>query len=248
MKAESKSNDPGSKYAPFEITQWTVVQHAGFGASPEAQAALEALCRAYWQPLYCYIRRRGHTHEDAKDLTQSFFARLLDKNYLAAVDRRKGKFRNFLLASLEHFLANYWRDARAQKRGGGATFVSFDETFDQNFSDDAADVGYDADRVFEQQWAMAVLNQVLSRLRDEFTQKHGPGVFEDIKPALICEQTEASYAQIAARHNSTEAAIKMTVKRLRERYGQLLIAELANTVSTPDEIEDELRALFAALS
>src|SRR3954465_14788332 len=151
MKIRSNSSESGSKYSAFELTRWTIIQRAGDASSPEADAALNALCEAYWQPLYYYIRRRGQNHEDAKDLTQGFFARLLEKNYLSAVDRRKGKFRSFLLASLEHFLANHWRDSRAQKRGGGVTFVSFDETFDQSFADNIADTGCDSHRVFEQQ-------------------------------------------------------------------------------------------------
>jgi RNA polymerase sigma-70 factor (ECF subfamily) len=248
MNAEPNSGGSPTKYGRFELTQWSIVQRAIDGTSTDAFAALEALCRAYWHPLYCYIRRRGYREEDAKDLTQAFFARLLDKNYLAAVDRRKGKFRTFLLAALENFIANEWRYARAQKRGGGVTFISFDDAFEDTFGDNIADAGQDAERILEQQWAIAILNQVLPRLQQDFVKRNSAALFEDIKPALTCEQSENSYAEIAAKHNSTEAAIKMVVVRLRKKFGQLVIAELRNTVSTQEELEEELRALFAAFN
>jgi RNA polymerase sigma-70 factor (ECF subfamily) len=246
MKPESKPSDPGSKYAPFELTHWTIIQSASDPSSPEALAALEELCRIYWRPLYSYVRRRGHTKEDAQDLTQSFFERLLDKNYLSAVDRRKGKFRSFLLAALEHFLANEWRRGRAQKRGGGATFVSFDEAFDDGLPNSWADIGFDAERVFKQQWANALLNQVLSRLEEEFTKTHTLEFLMDIRPALTGETSDASYKEIATKHSTTEGAIKMTVNRLRKRFRKLLIEEVAKTVSSPEELEEELRAIFGA--
>jgi RNA polymerase sigma factor (sigma-70 family) len=247
MKTDSNSDSSGAKYARFENTQWTLIQHAGDLGSAAADTALETLCRAYWRPLYCYILRRGYRDEDAKDLTQAFFFRLLGKNYLSAVDRRKGKFRSFLLASLEHFIQNEWRSTQAQKRGGGLTFISFDETFDDSFPN-IADAGQDAERVLEQQWAIAMLKQILDRLQGESAHRNSGPWFEDIKPALICEPTENSYAQIAEKHNTTEAAIKMTVKRLRKRFGELLVEELSNTVSTPEQLEEELRALFAAFN
>lgn len=248
MKTDSNSDNSGTKFGRFEKTQWTVVQRAGDLGSAEADAALESLCSAYWRPLYCYILRRGYRDEDAKDLTQAFFFRLLDKSYLSAVDRRKGKFRSFLLASLEHFIQNEWRASQAQKRGGGLTFISFDETLDDNFAANIADSAYDAERILEQQWANAMLKRVLERLRKEIVQRGNAALFEDIKPALTCEPTDRSYAQIAAKNNTTEAAIKMTVKRLRQRYGELLEDELASTVSSRGEFEEELRALFAAFN
>src|SRR4051812_36735052 len=248
MKTKLNSDGPPTKHGRFELTQWSMVQCAINGTSVEAFAALETLCRAYWQPLYCYIRRRGHREEDAKDLTQAFFARLLDKNYLAAVDRRKGKFRTFLLAALEHFMANEWRYMRAKKRGGGVTFISFDDAFEDTFGDNIADAGQDAERILEQQWAIAVLNHVLLRLQDDFAKRRGIALFEDVKPTLTCEPTEHSYAQIGAKHGLAESAIKMIVKALRKKFGKMLIAELANTVSTQEELEDELRALFAAFN
>jgi RNA polymerase sigma factor (sigma-70 family) len=251
MKTESNSGGAPTNYGRFnffDITQWSMIQRAIDGTSADAFAALETLCRAYWHPLYCYIRRCGRREEDAKDLTQAFFARLLEKNYLAAVDRGKGKFRTFLLAALENFVANEWRYTHAQKRGGGVTFISFDDAFEDTFGDNIADASQDAERILEQQWAIAILNKVLPRLQEDFTKRNSLALFDDIKPTLTGEQSDNSYAEIAAKHNSTEAAIKMVVVRLRKKFGQFLIAELANTVSTQEELEDELRALFAAFN
>jgi RNA polymerase sigma-70 factor (ECF subfamily) len=244
MSIEAKTN-----FSPFDVTQWTLIRRAANATSDEAHAALEALCRSYWQPLYGYIRRRGYKTEDAQDLTQSFFARLLDKNYLAAVDRRKGKFRSFLLASLEHFLLNHHRDSKAQKRGGGASFVSFDETFDEAIcANNPAFQVADPEHFFEQQWAIAVLTQALNRLQAEFLKSNPPALYEDLKVAITFEGSDSSYAKIAAKHDLSPAAVKQSVYRWRIRFGECLKAELANTVSTPEEIEEELRALFAAVS
>ena len=217
--------------------------------SGESFQALEALCRAYWRPLYAYMRRRGCNKQEAEDLTQGFFARLLDKNYLAAVDRRKGKFRSFLLASFDHFLLNHHRNSKAQKRGGGASFVSFDETFDESIcANNPAFQVADPEHFFEQQWAIAVLTQALNRLRSEFLKANPAALYEDLKVAITFEGSDSSYAEIAAKHNLTAAAVKQSVYRWRLRFGECLKAELANTVSTPEEIEEELRALFAAVS
>jgi RNA polymerase sigma-70 factor (ECF subfamily) len=243
------SMNPDTKFSPFAITQWTLIQRAGDANSAEALRALEALCRAYWTPLYAYIRRRGYDKHEAEDLTQGFFERLLDKNYLAAVDRRKGKFRSFLLASLNHFLLNHHRDSKAQKRGGAASFVSFDDSFDESIcANNPAFQVADPEHFFEQQWAIAVLTQALNRLQSEFLKSNPPALYEDLKVAITFENSESSYADIAAKHNLTTAAVKQSVYRWRLRFGECLKAELANTVSTPEEIDEELRALFAAVS
>jgi RNA polymerase sigma-70 factor (ECF subfamily) len=221
---------------------------AGQGATEAADAALERLCRAYWWPLYAFVRRRGYEPHDAQDLTQEFFARLLAKDFLRAVDRSKGKFRSFLLAALEHFLAKEWRRAHAQKRGGKFTFVSID--------DDSAERPYlqvpasrlSPEQVFEQQWATTLLDQTLARLREECVAAGKETQFETIKIFLTGEKRATSYAELAVKLETTEAALKMAVSRMRQRYGELLRAEIANTVSSPEEIDEELRALFAALS
>ena len=238
---------PGGAHA-FLTTHWSVVLGAGEESSPAATEALEKLCRAYWYPLYAYVRRRGFAAPDAQDLTQEFFARLVEKHYLAGVDRSKGKFRTFLLAALEHFLANQWRDARAQKRGGGQTLLSLDDA--------AAETRYhlepvDCDtpeKIYERRWALTLLEQTLSRLREECRATDKTQLFDELKGVLSGEESERTYAEIAARLGMTEGAVKAAVHRLRQRYGTLLREEIAQTVASPEEIDEEIRHLFAAVT
>jgi len=246
-KSNPMSTTPHSSPV-FVTTHWSVVLAAGEEGSSNADEALEKLCRTYWYPLYAYVRRRGTAHHDAEELTQEFFARLLEKRYLSAVDRRKGKFRSYLLAAFENFLLNQRRDAHAQKRGGHCTFISMnDESAEQEYLRSApADMS--AEKLFEHQWALMLLAQVVGRLREEWALDGKEAMFEELKVFLTGEKRTVGYAELAARLNATEGALKMKVSRMRERYGELLRAEIANTVSDPAEIEDELRALFAALS
>jgi|ERR1051326_229412 RNA polymerase sigma-70 factor (ECF subfamily) len=234
--------------AQFATTHWSVVIAAGQESSTEKTEALERLCRAYWHPLYVFVRRRGYQPHDAQDLTQSFFARLLDKQYLKAVDRTKGRFRSFLLAALQHFLANEWRNAHAQKRGGQATFLSMDG--------DGAEVKYlqvpstefSPEKLFEREWATTILEKVVACLREEFVSAGKERLFEELKIFLTGDKRAVSYGELAKKLGATEAALKMSVSRMRQRYGELLRSEIAQTVSKPEEIEDELRTLLAALS
>jgi RNA polymerase sigma factor (sigma-70 family) len=231
----------------FATTRWTMVMQAGTD-SPNAQQALETLCRNYWYPLYAYVRRQGHNPHDAQDLTQAFFARLLQKNYLADVNREKGRFRSFLLASLKHFLANEWDRERALKRGGGKKLIALDE--------DSAESRYklepkddlSADRIYERRWALTLLDQVLAKLRAEFEADSKAHHFEALKDYLAAGRASVSYAQAAERLGMNEGAVKVAVHRLRKRYRELLRAEIAQTVATASEIEAEIRHLFAALS
>jgi RNA polymerase sigma factor (sigma-70 family) len=232
----------------FATTHWSVVLSAGQGPSTESDAALERLCRTYWWPLYAFVRRRGHEPPDAQDLTQEFFARLLAKDFLRAVDRSKGKFRSFLLAALEHFLANEWRRARSQKRGGGARLISLDDTSTENRYQQLPSSALPPERVFEQQWAMTLLAQAVSRLREEFVSAGKETLFSEIKIFLTGDKRAVSYAELASKLQTSEAALKMAVSRMKQRYGELLREEIGNTVSSPKEVEEELRALFAALS
>jgi RNA polymerase sigma factor (sigma-70 family) len=242
------NSDHGTSARCFLTTHWSVVLTAGQGSTTEADAALERLCRAYWWPLYAFVRRRGYAAHDAQDLTQEFFARLLAKDFLRSVDRSKGKFRSFLLAALEHFLAKEWRRANAQKRGGGFTFVSInDETAEQPYLQISSQE-HSPEKTFEQQWATTLLNQTTTRLRQEFVESGKEELFEAIKVFLTGEKKESSYAELAAKLGTTEAALKMAVSRMRQRYRELLRAEIANTVSSPEEVEAELRAVIAALS
>jgi RNA polymerase sigma factor (sigma-70 family) len=239
---------PSGCRAQFTTTHWSMVLAAAQGETQEAAAALEALCSRYWYPLYAYVRRCGHAPHDAQDLTQGFFARLLAKDDLKAVRRSKGRFRSFLLAALKHFLANEWRNARAQKRCGNIALLSLDELGAESRYLQAPGSILSPEKFFEQQWATALLEQVLARLREEFTAARKAVLFHELKVFLTGEKRSVSFAQLAVKLGTTEAALKMAVSRLRHRYGELLREEIGKTVSSSGEIEGELRALFAALS
>jgi len=220
---------------------------AGNTTSAESSEALEKLCQTYWYPLYVYIRRKGYNVDDAKDLTQEFFAQLLARNYLSVADRNKGKFRSFLLASLEHFLAREWTKAHAQKRGGGRPSFSLDELDAENRYLLEPPHDLTPKKMFDQRWAMTVLDQAMARLRDECMSNHKADLLSKLEGLLSGEKGEASYAQVAAYLNMSEGAIKMAVLRLRRRYGELIRAEIAQTVTSPKDAEEELQFLFSAL-
>lgn len=215
-------------------------------AAPQAQEALAVLCRTYWYPLYAFIRRQGFTADQAQDLTQEFFARLLEKDYLAAVDREKGKFRSFLLAACKHFLSNERDRARAQKRGGGREFVSIDPQLGE--SRYGLEPAHDAtaERLFERRWALTLLEQVLARLREEFHQAGKGRLFELLKTCLTGDKT-VPYRRAGEELSLSESAVKVAAHRLRKRYRELLREEIGQTVSDPEQIDDEIRSLFAAL-
>ena len=235
--------------ANFTPTHWSVVLAAASQRdSTSARDALEKLCRNYWVPIYAFVRRQGQSPHDAQDLTQEFFARLLEKNYLADADRAKGRFRSFLLASLKHFLANEWDKANAQKRGGGRVLISIDaDAVETAFG---AELAHEltADRIFERRWALALLDQVLRRLREEYQRDGKEKQFEQLKQTLTEASRSVPYAEIGARLSISEGAVKVAVHRLRQRYRELLRAEIADTVADPAEVEDEIRNLFAALA
>jgi RNA polymerase sigma-70 factor (ECF subfamily) len=216
--------------------------------TPRARAALENLCQTYWPPLYIYVRRRGYSPEDAQDLTQAFFAKLLEKKQLAVADPAEGRFRSFLLASLKHFLANEWDRAKARKRGGGQVLIPIDVgTAETSCGLDPAD-NLTAEKIFERRWALTLLEQVLRRLRAEYMHDDREELFEQLKPTLTEASRSVRYAEIATRLGTTEGAVKVAVHRLRQRYRELLRAEIADTVASSGEVEDEIRNLFAALA
>jgi RNA polymerase sigma-70 factor (ECF subfamily) len=198
--------------------------------------------------LYAYVRRSGYAQHDAQDLTQEFFARLLGKNVFADADESRGRFRSYLLASLKHFLANEWDKARAQKRGGGHVPIPIDPT--------AAETGCvfepadptTAEKIYERRWALTMLDQVLRRLRREYVETGRETLFEQLKPTLIEASRSVRYAEIAGALGTSEGAVKVAVFRLRQRYREVLRAQIADTVAGPAEVEDELRSLFAALA
>ncbi len=231
----------------FATTHWSVVLAAADQDSPEAAVALEQLCRTYWYPLYAYVRRRGYSTEDAQDLTQEFFWRLLRKHYLGEVDPGKGKFRSFLLAAINHFLADEWDRASAVKRGGRFTFLALDpDSAEQRLAE--ASTEQSPEQVFERFWALAFLREVLGRLREESTEAGRAARFEELKIFLTGEQALVSYGELASKLGSSETALRKEVQRLRHRYGELLREELARIVANPAELEDELRYLFTVLS
>jgi RNA polymerase sigma-70 factor (ECF subfamily) len=230
----------------FATTRWSLVVAAQHRSQPEAGQALAELCRLYWYPLYGYIRSRGHGHDEAQDLTQEFFARLLEKDGLAAVDQNKGRFRSFLLAACQHFLANQHDHDRAQKRGGGRQSVSIDfRDADGRYGHEPAH-GETPERLFERRWALALLERVLARLRGEYEAAGRGRLFHCLKARLTGDRA-VPHAQAAAELGVTEGAIKVAVHRLRQRYRELLRDEIGQTVDDPGQVEEEIRALFAAL-
>lgn len=241
--------DRRERYAPqFATTHWTVVLSAAQGGSPRADDALARLCQSYWYPLYAYVRRQGNSPHDAQDLTQAFFARLIAKNYLGDVNRAKGRFRSFLLASLKHFLANEWDKARALKRGGGQTIVPLEvETAERRYSLEPADP-HSPDKIFERRWALTLLEQVLGRLRAEYSAQGKGALFEGLKDSLTGDRSTLRYAELGGAVGLSEGAVKVAAHRLRRRYREILRLEIANTVATPEEVDEELRYLFAVLA
>jgi RNA polymerase sigma factor (sigma-70 family) len=242
--SDSTAPGPGS----FALTHWTVVLAAGASDSTHARDALETLCRTYWHPIYAFVRRQGHSPHDAQDLTQEFFARLLEKNYLGGVNRAKGRFRSFLLVCLKHFLANEWDKAGAQKRGAHPVLIPINvQTAETSYGLEPAE-SMTAERVFERRWALTLLEQVLARVRAEYTREGKARTFEHLKSALTGERRSVPYAEISARLGISEGAVKVAVHRLRQRYRALLREEIAHTVSGPEQVEEEIRALFSALA
>ena len=235
-----------SGVAAFATTRWSVVL-AAQGASPGAEEALEKLCSAYWRPIYSFVRRQGRGIEDAQDLTQSFFARLLARRDFDAVRKEKGRLRSYLLVSLKHFLANEQNRVMSAKRGGGRPLVALDELITRERNDPDPVEILTADRIYERRWALTVLAQVFSRLSDEY---RGPGnarLFDYFKAFLADEPGAISQKEIAAELGMTENAVKQAYHRFRQRYRELLREEIAHTVALPGDIEDELRHLIAVL-
>jgi RNA polymerase sigma-70 factor (ECF subfamily) len=231
----------------FATTRWSLVLAAGRGAVPDAEAALAVLCQTYWYPLYAYVRRLGHQAGEAQDLTQEFFTRLLEKNYLRAADRERGRFRSFLLTAFKRFLSKERNRARAQKRGGGQRVLSLDfEQGERRFSlEPATDVT--AEKVYEQRWALTLLDQVMARLRQDFDRVGKQSDFDHLKAFLTGETAALSYREVASELGMTQGAVKVAVHRLRRRFRKLVLAEIAETVAAPEDVDEELRHLFEAI-
>lgn len=238
----SQTNGGGG--GSFRTTQWTAVLLASDLEAPGAEEALAGLCNDYWYPLYAYVRRRGHAPHDAEDLTQDFFRRLLTKSLLQGITREGGKFRSFLLTSLNHFLCNEWEKARSQKRGGGKAILSLDEEAEDRYQLEPVD-HITPERLFEKQWAFAVLDRAARLLSDEYTHKGKPLLFQELYPLLGSGSDLPSHAEIARQLKMTESSVKTAAHRLRKRYAELLREEIGRTVTEPAEIAEELRHLVA---
>lgn len=241
------TEDEHARQAVFVTTHWSVVISARDKTSPQSAEALERLCRNYWYPLYAHVRRLGNSPHDAEDLTQEFFAQVLEKNYLEAADRERGRFRTFLLMALKRFLAGQWDRARAQKRGGGARALSLNtQLAEQRYKAEPAELP--ADRMYEQRWAMAVLQESMARLHREFEQQGKGSEFERLKGFLTAGQGEIPYADVARELGQSEGALRVSVHRLRKRFRELFREEVANTVAQAEDVDEEYRHLRAVLS
>jgi DNA-directed RNA polymerase specialized sigma24 family protein len=232
--------------ATFATTHWSVVLEAQ-GESPAAQEALEKLCRTYWRPIFAFLRRQGLPPAEAEDITQGFFAQLLERGSLNAVRKEKGRLRSFLLGGLKLFLADDHRRAMAIKRGSGLRPIPLDELRADERSEMEPTDPMTADMIYERRWALTVLERVLSRLKDEYCAAGNAALFDALKQLLPDEPGSPSQAEIAARLGMTENAIRQAFYRFRQRYQSLLREEIAHTVATPGDIEDELRHLIAVL-
>ncbi len=233
----------------FATTHWSVVLAAGVQDSQQAVAALEQLCRTYWYPLYCYIRRRGHGHEDAQDLTQGFLLQLLERQSFARADAGKGRFRSFLLAGLNYYLSDMRDRAGAQKRGSGQRPLNLIDAggADERYRMEPADER-SPDKLFERRWALTLLDQVLARLENEFRDAGKLELFRRLRVFLIAGTREESYAQTGAELQMSTEAVKKAVHRMRQRYYELFREEIANTVAGPSEVEEEMRYLCSVMA
>lgn len=233
--------------AGFATTRWSIVVAAGHRSSPDSRQALESLCTAYWQPLYAYVRRRVPDVNEAQDLTQAFFAELLDKNYVGSATPERGRFRSFLLTAFKHFVGKEWEKAKALKRGGGRAPISLDfQSADSTLRIEPA-AGLTAEQLYDRQWAIALLDRIMERLQNEYQEAGKLEHFTALRGFIIGDHAGDTYAQVAARLEMTEAAAKKVGSRMRQRYRALLREEIAQTVSSPDEVDDEIRSLFAIL-
>ncbi len=249
MRTEDSHSDGQTRGAAIVTTQWSVVLASAEQDSPQARSALEQLCRIYWYPLYCYVRRRGYTHEDAQDLTQGFLLRWLEHKSFGRADASKGRLRSFLLAGLNHFLSDQWDHASAQKRGGGRPMLSLMDTqaADERYRLDPAD-DRSPEKLFDRRWALTLLDRVLARAEQEFRDAGKPELFQRLRVFLVAGRGEESYERVGAELGMSREAVKKAAQRMRRRYYELFREEVANTVADPAEVEEELRHLCAVVA
>jgi RNA polymerase sigma-70 factor (ECF subfamily) len=231
----------------FSTTHWSVVVAAAHSSAPGARDALEKLCATYWYPLYAYVRRRGYRPHDAEDLTQAFFEWLLQSDHLDVADPQRGRFRSFLLVRLKHFLSDEWKRSRAQKRGGGRTPISLDaQSAEARYAIEPV-TELTAEQVFERRWALAMLEQTVARLREEYVTAGRTELFDELKHFPPGEKGDRPYAEAATRLGLTPSAVKSAIHRMRKRHRDLLREQIAHTVSTPGEVDEELRYLIKVM-
>lgn len=249
MDPACDTSRPVRDAAAFATTRWTAVRAAGQGSGPQSEEALERICASYWFPLYAYIRRRGHPKEDAEDLTQGFLTRLLANNPFGGLDPERGRFRSFLLGALKHYLANERDRSRSLKRGGGMVHLSLDQgEAEAQFQAAAAETGQNPDRVFDREWALALLAAVIGRLEAECSMEGRARQFDELRVFLTVAKGARPYASPARALGMEEGAARVAVHRLRGRYRELLRQEIARTLADPAQADEEMRALFAALA
>ncbi len=244
----ASASTPHAPRPVFVTTHWSLVLSARDRQSPQSAAALEKLCRAYWYPLYAYARRAGQSKENAEDLTQAFFAQLLEKKFLDSVQQERGRFRSFLLVALKRFMTNEWQRAHAQKRGGFQAQISLDtELAERKFQSEITSLEIPPDRAFERRWALTLLEQTMLRLRAEFESAEKTSEFEQLKTFLTADKKEIPYAKVAEEIGMSESALRVAVHRLRKRYRELFREEIAHTLADGESVEDELRHLLSVL-
>jgi RNA polymerase sigma factor (sigma-70 family) len=232
----------------FKDTRWSVVLTAKDLSAPNCEQAMATLCEQYSYPVYAFIRRKGHSPHDAEDLAQGFFHRLISKDFLRTVDREKGRFRTFLLTAVQRFLCNEWEKSQAQKRGGGAVFVTWDadaaeERYCQEPSHDLT-----PEKLFDRRWALTLLEKAMYSLRKEYQLADKLAFFDAMQPYLLGEQKHDGYSALADEFGMTEGSLRVAVHRLRQRYGMLLRQQIEETVADAADVDDELKQLFAVLS
>ncbi len=248
MRAEYSDSESLMHGGAFATTHWSVVLAAGERNTPRSDAALDQLCRAYWYPIYAYIRRQGYGVPDAQDLTQGFFAHLLSRGTLRRANPDRGKFRSFLLGSLKYFLADELARLQAQKRGGGCMMVFLDAASAEDRYRMEPVEQMDAEKLFERRWALALLDRVLERLEADFAQEGKSRLFQGLRQFLLGEEGVGTYREAAAALGMTEGGVKVAVHRMRQRYRELFREEIVQTLNDPAEAEEEMRHVFAAIS
>jgi RNA polymerase sigma-70 factor (ECF subfamily) len=247
MSESENPFEPLDKTVSFEHTNWFTVRKAGVPESPGSDAARDHICQAYWYPIYFYVRRLGHSAEDAQDFTQEFFSRLYHKNYLQSADSKKGKFRSFLLMMLQRFMADEWDKSRRQKRGGGQEVISIDaQDTEFRYRSEPKDE-LTPDKAFERQWASAIMEQALTHLQEEYDGAGKGTIFQELR-SFVSSEDKIPYAEAAGKLGMTDSNVKVSVHRLRHRYGELLRAEIARTAANPEQVEEEMQDLFAAVA